>query len=408
MTIESNREQLKTNWNTLGMFLFCIYIFMSYIGNDVLLPSFINSYFLYLFLGYSVIYVIVKKKLMVNSTLTWLAIFMLFSLISLFYSPEKSVFSGTFYFLIVNFILVLFLSQYTYTTYSIEKIAWVYSVSAFVLVLLLALTGNIFDASETGRLGQELLGNANIFATMLMTSSIYTIWLLMYQDCSKFRKSLLLVCLITEYIGMFLSGGRKYIVVPVIFLYILMLHKQDRNGRKHFIKYTLIIAAVIGIIWNIIMKVPMFYDVIGSRMESYLLFLGGDTSHADGSSRIRSQMIEIGLQKWQESILWGYGFDSFKYFNESVTGHFYYSHNNFVEMLYNLGIIGFIAYYSYYIKLLFASYNGKNRISLSARAFSVAMVISMMIYEYGAINYTTTSTMIMFFFASTMLQDELM
>ena len=156
------------------------------------------------------------------------------------------------------------------------------------------------------------------------------------------------------------------------------------------------------------MKVPMFYDVIGSRMESYLIFLGGDTSHADGSSRIRSQMIEIGLQKWQESPLWGYGFDSFKYFNESVTGHFYYSHNNFVEMLYNLGIIGFIAYYSYYIKLLFASYNEKNRISLSARAFSVAMVISMMVYEYGAINYTTTSTMIMFFFASTMLQEELM
>ena len=119
-------------------------------------------------------------------------------------------------------------------------------------------------------------------------------------------------------------------------------------------------------------------------------------------------MIEIGLQKWQESPLWGYGFDSFKYFNESVTGHFYYSHNNFVEMLYNLGIIGFIAYYSYYIKLLFASYNGKNRISLSVRAFSVAMVISMMVYEYGAINYTTTSTMIMFFFASTMLQEELM
>lgn len=403
MNIENSRIQFKVSMNTIGLFLFSIYIFVSYIANDVLLPSIVNSYVLFLFLGYSVLHVLVKRKLKINSTIIWLILFMVFSLLSMLYSPEKSVFSSSFYYLIVNFILVLFLAQYVYTIQSIERIAWIYTISAFSLVFFLVITGNIFDTSTTGRLGQELLGNANIFATMLMTSSIYTIWLLTYQNSKKASKLVLLLCLIAEYLGMFLSGGRKYIVVPLIFLYILLLFKQDKNGRKHIIKYTLIILAIMVIIWNLIMNVPVFYEIIGSRMESFFAFLSGDISHADGSSKIRSQMIEMGMQKWLSSPIWGYGFDSFKYYNQAITGHFYYSHNNFVELLYNTGIIGFILYYWYYAKLGFIAWQAKDSVSLNVRAFIVAMVVSMLCYEYGAINYTSTATMIMFNLSSIML-----
>ena len=154
------------------------------------------------------------------------------------------------------------------------------------------------------------------------------------------------------------------------------------------------------------MNVPVFYEIIGSRMESFFAFLNGDVSHADGSSKIRSQMIKMGLERWIQSPILGYGFDSFKYYNQSVTGHFYYSHNNFVEILYNTGIIGFVLYYWYYAKLCFTAWKGRNYISLSARAFSVAMILSMLCFEYGAINYTTTSTMIVLLLSSIMLQDE--
>lgn len=406
MSENSSRMRHEIDMNSIGIFLFCLYIFISYLANDVLLPSVINTYVLYAFLGYSVLYVLVKKKLKINSTVKWLALFMAFSLLSMIYSPEKHIFSGTFYFLIVNFTLVLLLSQYAITKQTIEHIGWTYTISAFSLVLLLAITGNIFDTSATGRLGEDLLGNANILATMLMTSTLYTIWLLVYQNSKKATKLLLLFCLIAEYLGMFLSGGRKYIVVPLIFLYILLLFKQDKNGRKHIIKYTLIILAVVVIVWNLIMNVPVFYEIIGSRMESFFAFLNGDVSHADGSSKIRSQMIKMGLERWIQSPILGYGFDSFKYYNQSVTGHFYYSHNNFVEILYNTGIIGFVLYYWYYAKLCFTAWKGRNYISLSARAFSVAMILSMLCFEYGAINYTTTSTMIMLLLSSIMLQDE--
>ena len=114
-------------------------------------------------------------------------------------------------------------------------------------------------------------------------------------------------------------------------------------------------------------------------------------------------MIQIGLDKWMQSPIWGYGFDSFKYYNQIVTGRFYYSHNNFVELLYNEGIIGFVLYYWYYIRVIMIAWKRKAVIPQKTRAFVISAVLSMLVYEYGAINYTSTSTMILLCLISIML-----
>lgn len=397
------RDFFRFSMNEIGIFLFCIYIFASFLGNDVVFPSEIGTYSLFLFLGYSIIFIAYKKILKITLIEKWTLLFMCFSLISMFYSPEKSILNGTYYFLIVNVILVLLLSQYDFTMKTIEKISWTYALSSATLIIMLIATGNIVDSSAIGHLGYELFGNANILATMLMISMLYTMWLLVYANNSLSRKCILFIVLVLGYYGMFLTGGRKYIVIPVVFLYILFLFKQDRAGRQHFIKYTFIIVAVAVSIYFLIMKIPMFYDIIGVRMEGLLAFVTGDVSSADSSSIIRGRMIQIGLDKWMQSPIWGYGFDSFKYYNQIVTGRFYYSHNNFVELLYNEGIIGFVLYYWYYIRVIMIAWKRKAVIPQKTRAFVISAVLSMLVYEYGAINYTSTSTMILLCLISIML-----
>ena len=397
------RDFFRFSMNEIGVFLFCIYIFASFLGNDVVFPSEIGTYSLFLFLGYSIFFIAHKKILKITLIEKWTLLFMCFSLISMFYSPEKSILNGTYYFLIVNVILVLLLSQYDFTMKTIEKISWTYALSSATLIIMLIATGNIVDSSAIGHLGYELFGNANILATMLMISMLYTMWLLVYANNSLSRKCILFIVLVLGYYGMFLTGGRKYIVIPVVFLYILFLFKQDRAGRQHFIKYTFIIVAVAVSIYFLIMKIPMFYDIIGVRMEGVLAFVTGDVSSADSSSIIRGRMIQIGLDKWMQSPIWGYGFDSFKYYNQIVTGRFYYSHNNFVELLYNEGIIGFVLYYWYYIRVIMIAWKRKAVIPQKTRAFVISAVLSMLVYEYGAINYTSTSTMILLCLISIML-----
>ena len=399
----SNREMVL-DARSVGIALFCFYVFISSLANDTVLSSSIGSLALYLFLGYSSVYILLNKILKIELVTKWMLIFMTFCVFSMLYSPEKGLLSNSeFYLLIVNFILILFLSQYDININDIKKISWANVLSTGVLIFILFARGDLTGFSTSNRFGQDLFGNSNILASLLMKSALYAVWLLVYSENKVIHKIILALCLAASYYGMFLSGGRKFIIIPIVFLYILLMFKQDSRGRKHMVKYTAVVAAVVAVVYYLIMNIPAFYAVIGERMESLFSFFLTGSSLSGSSAEQRADMISFGLQKWIQSPIWGYGFDSFKYYNRSMTGHFYYSHNNFVELLYNLGIIGFVIYYWYYWKLFYVAWKGKTKYTPEVRAFVIGLVLSMLVFEYGAVNYTGTASQLMFFFAYTML-----
>ncbi len=401
--IKDIEKKENAKMNSIGIGLFCVYVLMSYLGNDVILPSAFYSTALYLFLGYSALFILSNMKIKLNIQLFWMLGFMALSLLTMLYSGEKEIFGGTFYLYLISVVLVLLLSQYKLNRTSVEIILWTYALSSFILVLLLAATGNLKDNSASGRLGTELMGNANTLATMLMVAAIYSMWLLVYGKNTVVTRIILVLCLLSQYFAMFLSGGRKFVIVPILFLYVLLVLKQDKAGRRHTITYTVIILLIAVILWNLIMKVDVFYNIIGQRMESLLAMFKGDTANADGSALLREKMIKIGIEGWLQSPIWGYGFDSFKFYNQIVTGYKMYSHNNFVEMLYNYGVIGFCLYYWFYLKLLLTALKNECPKPLYARAFAIATVISLLVFEYGAVDYTIHVIAILLFMAFALL-----
>lgn len=137
-------------------------------------------------------------------------------------------------------------------------------------------------------------------------------------------------------------------------------------------------------------------------MEGLFNLLSGE-GEADYSALSRADMIDYGLQQWLYSPIWGYGLDSFKYFYGLVTGVVSYSHNNYVELLFDLGLIGCILYYIFYLKILIKGLTLRNRLPSYARAFSVAVIVSFLIYEFGAVTYSSTPAILMIYMAS-MLQ----
>ena len=406
--VQSNKQVsdrgIVLNRKNIGVALFCFYVFISPLANDAVLSSFIGSLALYLFLGYSVIYILSNKVLKIKLMTKWMIIFITFSVVSMLYSPEKGLLSDSeFYLLIVNFIMILFLSQYDIDMNDIKKISWANVLGAGALIFILLAKGDLTGFSTSNRFGQDLLGNSNILASLLMVSALYAVWLLVYSENKPIKKVILCLCLAASYYGMFLSGGRKFIIIPLVFLYLLLMFKRDNRGRKHMLKYTVVVMVVVAVVYYLIMNVPAFYAVIGERMESLFSFITTGSSLSGSSAEQRADMISFGLQKWLQSPIWGYGFDSFKYYNRTMTGHFYYSHNNFVELLYNLGIIGFVIYYWFYWKLVYVAWKGKIRYTPEVRAYVIGLVLSMLVFEYGAVNYTGTASRIMFFFAYSML-----
>lgn len=399
-------RRMALSERSVGVALFCLYVFISSLANDMVLSSSIGSLTLYLFLGYSVLYILLNKKLKIDRMIKWMLVFIAFCVFTMLYSPEKGFLSNSeFYLLIVNFILILFLSQYDININDIKKISWANVLSGGVLIFILFARGNLTGFSTSNRFGEDLFGNSNILATLLMKSALYAIWLLVYSENKIIHKIALTLCLVASYYGMFLSGGRKFIIIPAIFLYILLIFKRDSHGRKHLVKYTGVVVAIVIAVYYLIMNVPAFYAVIGERMESLFSFIRTGHSISGKSAEIRATMIEIGFNRWLDSPIWGYGFDSFKHYNRLMTGHFYYSHNNYIELLYDLGIIGFAIYYWFYWKLFCVAWKGKHNYAPEIRAFVIGIVFSMLVFEYGAVNYTGTAMQIMLFFACTMLKE---
>lgn len=399
----SRSFRVKLSMDKLWFGLLVIYIMSGYLAQDVLLPESLNQLALYAFLGFSMLMILLRGKVKVNAIVLWGLVCLGLAFFAMLYGPEFSFWGGTYYALIVNFILVFIFAQMPWNEKRFAVIMLAYVFSAVGLIGVLAATGNLEDRSESGRLGQELTGNANILAMMLMVGAIYGIWLLVTTRKSS-CKLFALAAIVVIYIGMFLSGGRKYIVVPIIFAYILLLNNKDQKGRKHIIKNTLLIIAVVLLVYQVIMKVPFFYESIGQRFEgAFALF--DDSYSMDGSTRVRKKMIEAALERWPESPLWGFGFDSFKYYNRNeVSGHFYYSHNNFTELLYNQGIIGFAGYYGFYVWLLRSTM--KKGVSSLNRGFVVGAVLSLLAFEYFGITYSVTPAQFLLFFCYYRLKSD--
>jgi O-antigen ligase len=130
---------------------------------------------------------------------------------------------------------------------------------------------------------------------------------------------------------------------------------------------------------------------IGDRFEGIYAILLGQESTVSGDD-VRLKMIDAGLSGWVNSPLIGHGVDSFKYLNQNITGHFYYSHNNFVEVLYNFGILGFILYYGFIARLMYRIIKIPkcNKLITSFRSLAIGLIIVFLIRDIGGISYYST------------------
>lgn len=380
--------KVRINTAAVGLALLAVYTFFSYNAVDIWFPLMWKSVVLYAFLAFGAFAFFMgmrRARLRLPVYTVWYAVFMAYSLLIMLYSPEKRILAGEFYLMIVSLVLTFFTQYFIRTERDFEILCWVQGISSLVLNLSLILTGNM-TADASNRLGGDIMGNANTFANMIMIAVIYLFWLLLYTPHKWPVKLLVVGMLAVDYYSLILSAGRKFFVIPLVVFYILLLFKRDKTGRRHILKYTVYIGLLVILCMYLLLEVPLFYETIGYRFESYILGLLGEAEQG-ASAAIREEMQILALEKWLESPIWGYGFDSFKYYCLEKTGHFFYSHCNYTELLYNGGIIYFAVFYWIYWYLwrnVFLLKRGKN----AYRAFAAGILVSFLLFDYGAVSYS--------------------
>lgn len=374
----TNRKQKI--WD-IGMVLLGLYVLFNYIAQETLLPPAIHSLVMYAFIAWTAFGILVKGKVQLNGYTLWYLLVIAFSAISMLWA-EKAV-TGSLYAMFVALVLTFCVMNAVNSLDRLEACIMVFVIAADIMGIMLIATGQL-TVEEGDRLGAEVTGNANSFSALLMVSSVFAAWFFVYKK--GFQKYFCLASLIFQMFMMGLSGGRKTVIVVVVcLLWFILMH--DTSKSRKVAGNVLKAAVILALLYWAVMKIPVLYTSIGARFEELFTMLSGGES-AVSSDTVRDEMVRMGLQKWLECPIWGYGLDTFKYYNREMTGHFYYAHNNYVELLYDLGLLGIVLYYSFYIYL----FQKLRKLPHAVREFKIlgmGILFGLLIYDFGGISYYT-------------------
>ncbi len=418
----ANRRASKLNVASFVMLL--IYLFFSFVSNEFLLPERVHSLAMWAFLAcvgtevarkmlkseqagkllkqqhgkttvsvieYKTVRVKFTGKFSVSEYTKWYFVFLLWSAASLAWTRFTA--ADTLYFMFISLILTYCFIHVLDSVNRLEWCAKTYALGGSVAALMLLATGQVFNL-DGERLGQGEHTNANSFAITLMVAAIFAAWFAVIK--SRGTKLFYTACFALILLPMGMSGGRKFIIADALCLCFFIFTKRKSSLGKIFSATLKMFAVLCALCW-VVMNVPALYEVIGVRFESMLRMANGEGGDVN-SDYVRVQMIELAFNRWLESPIWGHGIDSFKYYNRETTGYFFYSHNNYVELLHNVGIIGFSIYYYFVVKVIFKLYRTRNK-NRPYKILGLGIIAAILFVDVGGMSYSASWSQFMLAYA---------
>ncbi|MBQ7654294.1 MAG: O-antigen ligase family protein [Clostridia bacterium] len=191
--------------------------------------------------------------------------------------------------------------------------------------------------------GYEITGNnvnniAISFALMII--------ILFYRFYSE-KNTLMAVPIVFLGFMLMLTSSRKSVSLVALAVFLIILF--DRK-RKHKFLNIFLAVFVVGLVAYLIFTDEHLYKAIGWKFSAMFNFLENDKG--DTSLYERRLFRKYAFELFCQHPILGVGAHNFSGYLRNIFSRSTYSHNNWLEMLSCLGIVGFIAYYWFYIYLL--------------------------------------------------------
>jgi O-antigen ligase len=373
-----------TNWITTKKILLMDILFsILIVTNYAFEYSLLSQVSIISFVGYLLVISLKNGKLYFNKIMFLQILFIIYSLVVIYfgYSIDRSVSLLMIRSLTINFVMGLMIYNYVFFRNDLHSVIKIlsYSILIFVIIVFLFSTPTLL----TQRLGLIYFGNFVNVTAMASTIAIF-IYIFLYFDSNKIKKKYLFyICFL--FIVIILTGSRKGIFMLIIgsFLELFLLFKKQR------IKIVLLALFVIIFIYVAIVYIPFLNQLIGSRVQDFInLLLSGETE--DGSLIDRNRYIELGLAYFKQSPYFGNGLNTFKLIE---TNRNVYSHNNYIELLYGVGLIGFILFYLFIFGIYYLTFKLMKKDTIGKVLFVVFTVI--LIVEYAYVDYYVRSIVVL-------------
>lgn len=357
------------------IYIFCV--FFAYSSGDIIVRIsrllIFGVWFLYLITS-------LEKSLKIRFYYIWGGVFLLyhfglayFGAIDRKYAIDFSL--STFYTFIVNAIILSYLIR---KPVFFKTILLTISICAVLGGVRVFLTFG-FDYYFNSRDGEV---NANSIGANCAIGVLCALYLFVKNKRATRERFLILFLIFLNLVLSVLTASRKVYVfmgVPVV-IYIIF---SSKNVLK-VVKNIAIAVLIVLLGYLLLMKVDFLYNLVGYRIESMISGFMGETTDASTSTRLG--LIDLGIAWFTENPIWGYGLSGFKVLNN----YGYYAHNNFIEMLVDGGIIGFILYYSLYLLVIVEGLKAFRKRDKTGIYFW-GILIGLLICEYGMITYYITT-----------------
>lgn len=271
-----------------------------------------------------------------------------------------------------------------------EKLLKGFSYVGGLVFFTLYITGNLFGK---WRLGEDTVGNANSFAMNILVFSIGSGYCF-FKSQGLIKRIIYGSLFCMDLAMIFLSGGRKYLLFLMVYIFMLYIYNSKRVNILRTIKGIVFIGVLIGISYYLIMNVEYFYQAIGVRLVGL-----GTTTGALGTND-QKDLMSRAIEAFVHRPILGWGIGGFQQYHFINYGKIFYSHSNVTELLANFGIVGFCFYYSNHLTALLALINYQAKYSFNeryeAKSFFMPLLCGILVLDVFSVTFNQTAYVPMF------------
>lgn len=287
--------------------------------------------------------------------------------------------------LVVNCIVGLLFYNYMIVRGDFDQVLRVFMwacVAASALGLLI-----LGSSLSTGRLsanasvlGDQVDLNPNTLGMLAAYAFLATLFTSMKKKSAAYF-GVLAWCIIV----VLLSGSRKSLLAVVVGAFILAFLSSPKGRTR------VILGAVIStsLLYQLVIYSPVLYSVIGYRLEAVIDYFQG-ASFVEGSLSSRTAYIELGWKAFLERPWTGYGLDCFRLLQGAYGT---YSHNNYIELLVSVGLVGTAIFYLPYIVSLRLGFKARTEGRVTAD-LGIALFVVILFTDYSMVSYFDRLTLL--------------
>ncbi|MBQ9019154.1 MAG: O-antigen ligase family protein [Bacilli bacterium] len=315
-----------------------------------------------------------------NKIVLYFILFFCYTLLSFFWASNSTNTQSSIIRNIFEMIIIIYCAvKYMNREEKIFSFIKIFTYTTFIMGIIYYMTSPISTWGSTS-MGEYLGIWRNSAGYYLAYAAFFSLFLYKYENKNKVNIILFILLSILS-----LSTGSRKCIIHLLLL-VAIMHIFEK-GIKNNIK-NIIILIFIGILALFIIKYNSSANYI---FNTKILSMFGNNSNSDASTKVRGYFIKFAIDLFLQKPVIGNGMDGFKIWLSTQTEFLnmwdisaVYSHCNYVELLSNSGIIGFLLYYLYPIVLIFKNY--KNRDNSIVR-FGLCNLIVFLILDYGTISY---------------------